>query len=435
MKRKCISVAAALCVAAALLSGCTAGNGERPSADTEAQVTIKVFSNLPDRKNGQGLVEQMLIDEYMEENENVVIEVEALDDEAYKIKFKAYCIEGMPDLVNIWGQPSFLDEILEADILAELNEEDYADYKFVEGSLEGFKKDGKLYGLPRGTDVQAFYYNKKMFDENGWQIPESYEELLELGREIRAKGLVPVAIAGGDGWPLTVYLTDLMNKITCSYSEVVSQAIEKGDFSDPALKQAVQLMRDTADAGLFQDGYESQDRGTAMHLFANGHAAMMYTGSWEAAIALNEDIPEDIRSNIRVFSMPVVEGGQGKVTDIAAWNGGGYAVSANSKVKEEAVRFLNFMFQPDKLSKYEWENGVGMSAQEQSEYMLGNETELQKEFVDILKNATSLSGTPMNDCGSSEFKADIENKIADVLNGTLDIDAFLKSIGNACKGT
>lgn len=435
MKRKCISVAAALCVAAALLSGCTAGNGERSSADTEAQVTIKVFSNLPDRKNGQGLVEQMLIDEYMEENENVVIEVEALDDEAYKIKFKAYCIEGMPDLVNIWGQPSFLDEILEADILAELNEEDYADYKFVEGSLEGFKKDGKLYGLPRGTDVQAFYYNKKMFDENGWQIPESYEELLELGREIRAKGLVPVAMAGGDGWPLTVYLTDLMNKITCSYSEVVSQAIEKGDFSDPALKQAVQLMRDTADAGLFQDGYESQDRGTAMHLFANGQAAMMYTGSWEAAIALNEDIPEDIRSNIRVFSMPVVEGGQGKVTDIAAWNGGGYAVSANSKVKEEAVRFLNFMFQPDKLSKYEWENGVGMSAQEQSEYMLGNETELQKEFVDILKNATSLSGTPMNDCGSSEFKADIENKIADVLNGTLDIDAFLKSIGNACKGT
>lgn len=435
MKRKCISVAAALCVAAALLSGCTAGNGERPSADTEAQVTIKVFSNLPDRKNGQGLVEQMLIDEYMEENENVVIEVEALDDEAYKIKFKAYCIEGMPDLVNIWGQPSFLDEILEADILAELNEEDYADYKFVEGSLEGFKKDGKLYGLPRGTDVQAFYYNKKMFDENGWQIPESYEELLELGREIRTKGLVPVAIAGGDGWPLTVYLTDLMNKITCSYSEVVSQAIEKGDFSDPAFKQAVQLMRDTADAGLFQDGYESQDRGTAMHLFANGQAAMMYTGSWEAAIALNEDISEDIRSNIRVFSMPVVEGGQGKVTDIAAWNGGGYAVSANSKVKEEAVRFLNFMFQPDKLSKYEWENGVGMSAQEQSEYMLGNETELQKEFVDILKNATSLSGTPMNDCGSSEFKADIENKIADVLNGTLDIDAFLKSIGNACKGT
>ena len=53
-------------------------------------VTIKLFSNLPDRKNGQGLVEQTIIDEYMEANQNVTIEVEALDEEAYKTKFKAY---------------------------------------------------------------------------------------------------------------------------------------------------------------------------------------------------------------------------------------------------------------------------------------------------------------------------------------------------------
>lgn len=42
--------------------------------DREA-ITLKVFSNLPDRKNGQGLVEQTIIDEYMTENPNVTIEV------------------------------------------------------------------------------------------------------------------------------------------------------------------------------------------------------------------------------------------------------------------------------------------------------------------------------------------------------------------------
>lgn len=55
--------------------------------------------------------------------------------------------------------------------------------------------------------------------------------------------------------------------------------------------------------------------------------------------------------------------------DISAWNGGGYAVNANSEVKEEAIKFLNYMYQPDKLSKYGWENGVGLSAQDQSNYM------------------------------------------------------------------
>ena len=49
--------------------------------------------------------------------------------------------------------------------------------------------------------------------------------------------------------------------------------------------------------------------------------------------------------------MPVIEGGKGKATDIAAWNGGGYAVSAKSEAKDEAIKFLNYMYQPDKLSK------------------------------------------------------------------------------------
>lgn len=81
-------------------------------------------------------------------------------------------------------------------------------------------------------------------------------------------------------------------------------------------------------------------------------------------MALDLDIPEEIRTNIRVFTMPVIEGGKGTAGDIAAWNGGGYAVSADSEVKEEAIRFLNYMYQPDKLSKYGWENGAGMSAQD-----------------------------------------------------------------------
>ena len=153
---------------AAEASGTTAdAAAESGAADTDGEeVTIKLFSNLPDRKNGQGLVEQTIIDQYMSENPNVNIEVEALDEESYKTKFKAYAMDGMPDVVSIWGQPSFLNEVLDAGVLAELNESDYSDYGFVSGSLEGFKKDGKLYGLPRNTD----WYVRTFGPERGWQI-------------------------------------------------------------------------------------------------------------------------------------------------------------------------------------------------------------------------------------------------------------------------
>ena len=402
--------------------------------DTSAEpVTLKLFSNLPDRKNGQGLVEQTIIDEYMKENQNVKIEVEALDEEAYKTKFKAYAMDGMPDVVSIWGQPSFLDEVLDAGVLAELAEADYTDYGFVSGSLEGFKKDGKLYGLPRNTDVMFFYYNQKMFEDNGWSVPQTYDELLALADKINGAGLTPVAMDGGDGWPMAIYLTDLMVKINGDSSKLVADAIANADFSNPVFAKASQILADSAKAGLFQTGYDSQDYGTAMNLFSNGQAAMFYMGSWEASMALNADIPEEIRNNIRVFTMPTVADGVGKNTDIAAWNGGGYGVSADSEVKAEAIKFLNYMYQPDKLSKYGWVNGVGMSAQDQTAYMTGNETELQLQILDIVNKATSVSGTPVNDCGPSTFKSTIESEIQSVSNGSMSVEDFLSSIGKACK--
>lgn len=425
-------------VTATALAGCgqkdNSTNNETISKSDDGKVTIKVFSNLPDRKNGQGLVEQKIIDEYMEENQNVEIKVEALDEEAYKTKFKAYSMEGMPDVVSIWGQPSFLDEVLDAGVLAELNEDDYADYKFVSGSLDGFKKDGKLYGLPRNTDVAGFYYNEKMFTDNGWEIPKTYDELLTLAGKIKESGMVPLAMDGGDGWPMAVYLSDILFKLAGDdYAGIVSDAVSNADFSNPSFIEAAQLLKKSADEGLFQNGYDSQDYGTAMNLFTNGQAAMFYMGSWEASMALNEDIPEEIRDNIRVFTMPVIEGGKGTATDIAAWNGGGYAVAESSEVKEEAIKFLNYMYQPDKLSKYGWENGVGMSAQDQSEYMTGNETKLQMQFVDAVNAATSLSGTPINDCGPSAFKTSIESEIQSVSNGSTSVDDFLSTIGASCK--
>ena len=430
--KKLLSLILAVAMVATLLVGCGSDkSGKKSDGD---KVTLKLFSNSTDRKNGEGLVEQKLIDEYMKENPNVEIKVEALDEEAYKTKFKAYSMEGMPDIVHIWGQPAFLDEVVESGVLAELNKDDYKDYKFIEGSLNGYTYDGKLYGLPKTTDVGVFYYNEKMFKDNGWEVPKTYDELLDLAKKINDKGITPVAMDGGDGWPLCCYLADVLFKITGEdYSKQVSDAVAKGDFTSKEMKQAAQLMKDAADANLFQKGYDTQDYGTAMNLFTNGKAAMFYMGSWETGMAENKDIKAEVRDNIRAFTMPTIKDGKAKATDISAWNGGGYAVSANSEVKEEAIKFLNYIYQPDKWSKYKWEAGAGMSAQDQNEYMTGKESELQKQIVDILNNSTSLSGTPINDCGPAAFKTSIESEIQGACNGSKKIDDFLKTIGEACK--
>ncbi len=440
MKKKIWAIFFTSVISVSMLAGCGEGfaASDREAAtdakDAEEKIVIELFSNLPDRKNGQGLIEQMVVDEYMEENPHVTIVVEALDEEAYKTKFKAYAMDGMPDVVSVWGQPSFLDEVLEAGVLAELEESDYADYGFIQGSLDGFKKDGKLYGLPRTTDIMLFYYNQKMFDGYGWTVPTTYDELLELCKAIREEGITPIAMDGGDGWPMACFLTDILVKVAgTEYGEIVSNAIETGDFTAPEIVEATQILVDFAASGAFQTGYDTQDYGTTKNLFANGKAAMYCMGSWDCSMALNSDISPEIRNNIRAFTMPTLAEGKGGANDIAAWNGGGYAVAADSEVKEEAIKFLNYMYRPDKLSKYGLENGVGMSAQDQTVYLTGRETELQKQVIGILMDATSVSGTPINDSGPSAFKAAIEREIKGVSNGSIGVEEFLARIGEACK--
>ena len=397
-------------------------------------VTIRVFSNLPDRTTGQGFVEQTLFDSYMAENPNVTIEVEALDDEAYKTKFKAYASgSDMPDLVNAWGQPSFLNEIIDAGLLAELNMDDYADYGFISGSLDGFSKDGKLYGLARNTDVMGFYYNKALFEANGWSVPTTYDELLTLAGSIQDAGLIPASMDGSDKWPISIYVHDLMQKIDPSIKSQLQVSIADADFSNPVYAQAADLMVQAVDAGLFQNGFETTDYGTAKNLFTNAQSAMFYMGSWEMSMAADENVPAEVRDNVGVFMMPAVDGGKGTNTDIAAWNGGGYAVPANAAAKEEAIKLLNYMFLPENWSKLCWENGICMSAQNYSEYLTGTETPVQLEFTDIVSNATSVTGVTINDLGTSEFKTISEDLSQELAIKSVTTQDFLTALEDACK--
>lgn len=443
-----------LCAAAAAIALAGCGSGKTKTEDTKAgqessketgkessqaaaggDVVIKVFSNLPDRTSGQGLIEQMLFDQYMEKNPNVKIQVEALDDESYKTKFKAYASgSDMPDLVNAWGQPSFLDEVIDAGLLAELNPADYKDYGFIQGALDGFSKDGKLYGLARNTDVMAFYYNKSMFEKYGVKVPETYNDLLAAVNTFKAAGVIPVSMDGSDKWPLSIYINALYQQYNgSSSSKEIREAVKTGDYSNEAWTKSLDQLKKSIDAGIFQTGFETTDYATSMNLFTNGQAAMYYMGSWEMSMATNENIPEEIRNNIGVFNMPAVEGGKGTKTDLTAWNGGGHAVTANSKVKAEAIKLLNYMYQPENWSKLCWEKGVCMSAQNFSQYLTGKETALQLEFVDKVNHATSISGVTFNDLGTNQFKTVSEDASVEFAIGQLTAKDFTDKLAGAMK--
>ncbi len=396
-------------------------------------VTLKFFSNLPDRSAGQGKVEQELIDSYIKENPNVTIELEPLQDEPYKQKFKAYSASNsLPDVFNVWGQPSFLGPVMESGLVGELAKADYDSYGFFPGSLDGFSQDGKLYGLPRNTDVMVLYYNKDIFEKNGIKVPTTTKELEEASRQLRDKGIAPCAVNGKDKWTLAILYNDMELKLSGDASIMKSAVGKQISFAKgESLVGAANSFKSLMDTKFFQDSFVAADYGAARNLFGQGKAAMYYMGSWEMGMVSDEALPEAVRNNIAVTRFPAVDGGKGSISDIAAWNGGGYSIAADSKAKEEAVKFLNYIFKPENWSKSVWEQGVCIPAQKYDAFLTGNETQVQKDLTQILSDATALSGVTVNDLGTPAFKTDSENLAQQLAAGIITPEKFLEEMDKA----
>ena len=75
--------------------------------------------------------------------------------------------------------------------------------------------DGKLYGIPsKAANKSTVWYNPKVFDANGLQVPETWNEMVALSDQLVAAGLSPWSIGvesgGTSGWPGTDWIGQLL---------------------------------------------------------------------------------------------------------------------------------------------------------------------------------------------------------------------------------
>lgn len=447
-KRKSLSIFALCMAIVVLLSACggsnngaatgnnggasQSGNDQTANLTDHAPVTLRLFSNLPDRNSGQGLVEQTVIDNYMRENPHVTIEVEALAEEPHKNKLKAYMSSNEPIDITMVHFGAELATLATAGYISELDPEDYAgeEYNFLPGVFEGFTFDGKLYGLPRNSDYMVIYYNKALFEEHNIEVPTTIEELVDAAKAFREVGVEPISMFGKELWGMAVMYQNIAQRISGYQDIILDAARGQKKFSDePSLLEAAELFQQMIEDGIYNTAYMTMDYGASQNLFTQGRAAMWYMGSWEAGMATNENLPEEFRNNLGVLRFPALSDGKGLDTDLIAWNGGGYALVEASKNKEEAKNFFDYLMRADQWAKIAWETGAAVPAQHFE--LAGDESEVQVALTDVLLNATSASGMLFNDASSAAFKDAAQTAIGKLAAGVVTPEEFLAELDQA----
>lgn len=346
-----------------LLPGCpsrapegpTGGAPARPAPTAPVTVNLWTIWNAEPRQSAlAGIVK-----DFEAANPGIKVQVTAFEPDAYKTAIKVALGGGeAPDIYFVWSGEKMLHNFVRggkvADLTAAMDAEGGAwRNRIPTASLDRFTFDGKVYGVPYLLQCTFFFYNTEMFRKHGWQIPQTWDELVALCKQIKAAGITPLALGNTQKWPAHHYPFVLTQRlIGKEASERQYDPTGPGDYSDPGFVKALQMFSDFARQGFFNDSPNGTPRENARALFYSGKTAMFYTGTWDfARFSQGGEAPESFWNQWDFFNFPAVPGGQGDQRALAG-SPDGYVVGKNSKVQEQAIKFLQFMTTREQARKF-----------------------------------------------------------------------------------
>lgn len=102
-----------------------------------------------------------------------------------------------PDVMQLRAYGS-LQPLVDAGHIEPLDSRVKALDGFSEQSLDGARsiKDGKVYGVPFAIQTLQVFYNEKIFEKNGIEEPQTYDEFIAAAKKLKGAGVTPIAVGG-----------------------------------------------------------------------------------------------------------------------------------------------------------------------------------------------------------------------------------------------
>ncbi len=318
--------------AAAVLSGC----GEKDTGKIEIELVqykpeaVEVFEQLEEKFNST--------------HDDIHLTIDSPNDAMTILKTR-FVREDYPDIIGIGGDINY-SYFIDSNILADVS--DYAGladinpgYVDILEALEFVPVDG-TYGVPYVANAAGILYNRAMFQEHGWEIPATWDELTQLCEDIQSEGILPFYFGFKDTWtclaPWNSLAVDLAPSDVC-------QQVNRGEttFTDNyrgVAEKMLELIK-YGEEGPF--AYSYNDACTA---FANGESAMYAIGSYAVPQIKSANPDMDIDS----FVMPGADS-----ADQNTLNSGvdlQFCVTEDCAQKEAAYEVLDFLLQDENVQMY-----------------------------------------------------------------------------------
>lgn len=291
--------------------------------------------------------------------------------------------------------------------------------------------DDEVLGVPNKADVKSLvWYSPKTFKEKGYEVPDTWDEMIALQDKMKGDGIAPwcIGIESGDatGWTLTDWMEDVMLRLHGPdvYDQWVAHEIP---FNDPKVAEAGKVIEEIwftqgnvlngrqsiASTGFAQAGLPITEGKCGMHRQANFYGAQF---AEKGDVKFGED------GDVNVFYLPTINDKFGKVL----LSGGTYVVAFNDN--PSTIKAMEFLASPEYANaRNQAEKGGFLSPNQEHDTSLYAE-DLDRTLAELLVEADPVrfdgSDNMPSEVGAGSFWKEGTNWVL----GSNDLKTFLDNV-------
>jgi N-acetylglucosamine transport system substrate-binding protein len=206
--------------------------------------------------------------------------------------------------------------------------------------------DGKFIVLNYALSVFAIWYSASLFEQNGWTVPKTYDEMLALGEEAKGKGKY---LLGWGKEAATYYQTMAIGSAIKEGGDEVRLALDNlkpGCWSLPPIQDVFNGLKKIIDAGYMKPGGSGTVFTAAQAQWSDAEQFILYpSGSW-----IENEMKDQTKSGFKMTGAPeptVTSNSKLPWEALHSAAGEGYIVPSQGKNVAGGKEFLRAMLSKD----------------------------------------------------------------------------------------
>lgn len=340
--------------------------------------------------------------------------------------------EQAPDVFFNWGGGS-IKPFVEAGLLMPLDDmvKDQPKLKsmFLPTVFDAAKVDGKAYGVPmRGTQPVLLFDNRKVLARAGVTEPKTWDDLLAAVPKLKAAGVTPIALGGGDQWPTLMWFEYLYDRIAGPGLLRKALAGDTGVWAGADSRKALKTIRELVATGAFGKNYDSvkYTDGGSPTLVAKGKAGFELMGSWYFS-QQQDQAPAFAGKDLGYTTFPSVPGGKGDPDDVVGNTNNYYSVTKKAAHPEAIAKFLELMYS-DRFVDAQLKIGNLPTTTNTKAALAHSENAAYLRYqYDLVSKAPAFQ-LSWDQAYTQQNSTPMHTAVQQFFNGSIDEDGFIKAM-------